>query len=66
MGRHYEPCGKAVDEQFVMMAKNKWITYRRAHSYSYKKLNSNYPMHGDKTAGIFRQKKSTLGSINDH
>jgi len=66
INRFYEPCGKAVDEQFVMMAKNNWISYRRVHSFSHKVLNSNYPIHGDKTFGLFHQKKSSMGSLNGH
>lgn len=62
----FEPCGKALDEQFVIIAKNNWITYRKAHPHSYKNLNSNYPVWGDKNFGIFHQKKSDLGSVNGH
>jgi len=62
---HYEPCGLAIDEQFVIMARNKWLTYRPAHSWSYKdRFNSNYPVAHDKTFGIFHQKK--LGTLNGH
>ncbi len=62
---HYEPCGLAIDEQFVVMARNKWLTYRQAHTWSYKdRFNSNYPVAHDKTFGIFHQKK--MGSLNGH
>lgn len=64
---HYiEPCGRAVDEQIVMLAKNNWLSYRRAHGFSYAKLKENYSNHGDKTQGIFRQCKRTCGSFNNH
>jgi len=65
--KYYEPCGKAVDEQFVIMVKNNWITYRRAHTWSYKnRYNSNYPRAHDSTFGIFHQKKHALASLNGH
>lgn len=61
---HYlEPCGRAVDEQFVILAKNGWLRYRRAGSYP---LRKDYDLTGDKTQGIFRQNKLALGSINGH
>ena len=63
--KYIEPCGRALDEQFVIIAKNKWITYREAHHSSYKnKFNSNYPKQNDGTFGIFHQKK--MGSFNGH
>lgn len=63
----YEPCGKAIDEQMVQICKNGWLTFRSAHSWSYKEgLKPEYPRHGDKTFGIFHQKKHFLGSINQH
>ena len=63
---HIELCGGAVDEQFVIMAKNNWITYRPAHSINYvKKLNSNYhKKQHDSTHGIFHMKH--IGSFNGH
>jgi len=66
--QYYEPCGRGVDEQFVMMVKNGWLTYRRAHSYSYNQamLNPAYHCPGDKTYGIFHQCKQLLGSVNNH
>ena len=61
-----EPCGRALDEQFVIMAQNNLITWRRAHGHSYKELNEKYKnMHGEKTYGMFHQNKA-LGSINGH
>lgn len=62
---YYQPCGKAVDEQFVMMAKNGFITWRRVNGYSYKNIDPNYRDSGDKTFGIFRQNKR-IGSMNGH
>lgn len=62
---YFEPCGMALDEQFVIMGKNNWITYRVAHPWSYKdRYNSHYPHAHDGTHGIFHQKK--LGSLNGH
>lgn len=62
---YYEPCGKAIDEQFVIMAKNNWISYRKVHSSSYKNnFNTNYPTSNDKTFGVFHQKN--IGSLNGH
>jgi len=55
---YYEPCGKAIDEQFVIMAKNKWISYRKVNPSNYR-LSRN-----EKTFGIFHQKN--LGSLNGH
>lgn len=63
---YFEPCGRAVDEQFVIIVKNGWLSYRRAHPYSYKILRKDYSPWGDKTYGIFRQCKSQCGSINGH
>lgn len=64
--KYYEPCGRAVDEQFVIIAKNGWLQYRRAHPFSYKVLRPDFNSHGDKTFGIFRQCKSTCGSMLGH
>lgn len=64
--KYYEPCGRAVDEQFVIIAKNGWLKYRRAHPFSYKVLRPDFNGHGDKTYGIFRQCKSTCGSMLGH
>eukprot|EP01038_Epipyxis_sp_PR26KG_P011060 gene11060-14845_t len=64
--KYFEPCGRAIDEQLVIIAKNGWLTFRKVFPYSYKNLNSNYPVPGDKNFGIFRQKKWLLGSINGH
>lgn len=63
--KYYEPCGKAVDEQFVMMAKNGWISYRRANPWSYKSFRKDYVMIDRKTDGIFRQNKR-IASMNGH
>lgn len=65
--KYFEPCGLALDEQFVIMGKNNWITYRVAHPWNYKdRYNSRYShSHShDGTHGIFHQKK--LGSLNGH
>lgn len=63
--KHIEPCGGALDEQFVTMVRNKWITYRQAFSTSYKgKDNAWYSNNSDNTFGIFHQK--SLGSFNGH
>jgi hypothetical protein len=64
--KYLEPCGRAIDEQLVILVKNNWISYRRAHPYSYKKMRSDYNPYGDKTNGIFRQCKNQCGSINHH
>lgn len=62
--KYWEPCGLAIDEQFVVMAKNKWITYRRVDRGKYdKKARQDYSCHGDKTWGIFRQCKDKFNSI---
>ena len=64
--KHFEPCGRALDEQFVIMGKNKWVSYRSAHKSSYDgKYNERYPTGNDKTKGLFHQLKS-LGSLNGH
>lgn len=61
-----EPCGLALDEQFVILAKNNFISWRRAFGHSYKDLNDKYRGRGgEKTYGIFHQNKQ-LGSINGH
>eukprot|EP01035_Chromulina_nebulosa_P019840 gene19840-25789_t len=39
LAKYFEPCGMAIDEQFVKFAKNDWISYRTAHPFSY---NNNY------------------------
>ena len=63
--KYIEPCGLALDEQIVILAKNNWLTYREAFPSSYKnKFNLNYPKGGDGTHGIFHQKK--MGSFNGH
>ena len=63
--KYIEPCGLALDEQFVIMGKNHWLTFRTAHSYNYEnKFNSDYPKHPDNTHGIFHQKN--MGSFNGH
>ena len=62
---YYEPCGKAIDEQFVIMAKNNWISYRKVNPSSYKSnYRENYPIFNEKTFGIFHQKN--IGSLNGH
>ena len=61
-----EPCGRALDEQFVIFGKNNFITWRKAFGHSYKDLNEKYKnLYGEKTYGIFHQNKA-LGSINGH
>lgn len=62
--QYFEPCGLALDEQLVIMGKNKWLSYRTAHSWSYKnKFKPNYPK--DRfTFGMFHQKR--MGSFNGH
>lgn len=69
--KYFEPCGKALDEQLLLMIQHKWITYRRAFPYSHKTNlkptcdnSGNIHRHKDKTFGIFRQNKLVLGSIN--
>ena len=63
--KHYEPCGLAVDEQFVIMGKNKWLTFRTVNPWSYKNnLNEHYPRAYDQTHGIFHQIR--IGSFNGH
>jgi hypothetical protein len=62
----YEPCGRALDEQLVIMAKNNFITWRKAFKWSYANLNEKYrTTYGLKTCGMFHQNKG-LGSINGH
>lgn len=64
--QYLEPCGRALDEQFVILAKNNLITWRRAYGHSYKDLNEKYQnKYGEKTFGMFHQNKA-LGSINGH
>jgi hypothetical protein len=63
--QHFEPCGLALDEQFVIMGKNKWLTFRTAHPWNWENnMNANYPKAHDKTHGIFHQKR--MGSFNGH
>jgi hypothetical protein len=63
--RNFEPCGLALDEQFVIWAKNKLVTWRRAFDSNYvNKFNSDYPQSRDTTKGIFHQKR--MGSFNGH
>ncbi len=62
--RYFNPCGEAVDEQFVTLCKEGILTYRRALPWSYKQLNDNYPVPADHTIGIFHQKR--MGSFNGH
>eukprot|EP01039_Chlorochromonas_danica_P003522 gene3522-3858_t len=65
MVKYFEPCGRAVDEQLVIMAKNGWLRYRRAFPFSYKNMRPTYNPAGDRTQGIFRQYKTALGSIKE-
>ena len=62
--KHFEICGRALDEQFVIMGKNKWITYRTVDR---KRVDQRIKpeKRGDRTQGIFHQLK-TLGSLNGH
>jgi hypothetical protein len=61
-----EPCGRALDEQLVIFAKNNFVSWRRAYAHSFKNLNEKYKnKYGEKTYGIFHQNKD-LGSINGH
>ena len=62
--KHFEPCGLAYDWQFVTMIRNKWITYRPAHKFSYE---HNYkPEFGNGfTRGIIQQ-MTDAGSFNGH
>ncbi len=58
-----EPCGAALDEQFVVMAKNNWISYRITDgSGAHHRVRLNGTMSKDK--GLFYQKR--LGSLNGH
>lgn len=62
---YFEPCGLALNEQFVIWAKNNMITWRRAFESNYvNKFNSDYPQSRDTTKGIFHQKR--MGSFNGH
>jgi hypothetical protein len=64
--KYIEPCGLALDEQFVILVRNNFISYRRAYGHSYKDVNEKYKNRwGEKTYGIFHQNKG-LGSINGH
>jgi hypothetical protein len=64
--KYIEPCGLALDEQFVVLVRNNFITYRRVYGHSYKDVNEKYKNRwGEKTYGIFHQNK-VLGSINGH
>jgi len=64
LSHYFEMCGKALDEQFVIMGKNKWISYRTAHRWRFEKFLKEGWTHG-KTKGIFQQVK-ILGSLNGH
>jgi hypothetical protein len=66
--KYFEPCGRAADEQFVIIIKNNWLKFRKAHTWSYQKdmIREDFPCHGDKTYGIFRQCKQLYGSVNGH
>ncbi|RYH27264.1 hypothetical protein EON65_13625 [archaeon] len=65
--KYFEPCGRALDEMLVMFMKNGWISHRRVNRYSYhKNVKEEYKSLRDKTEGIFRQHKVTMGSINGH
>jgi hypothetical protein len=62
---HFEPCGLALDEQLVVFGKNKWLSFRTAHSWSYRdRFTKEYPKAHDNTFGIFHQKR--MGSFNGH
>ena len=64
---HYEPCGLALDEQLVVICKNKWVSYSTAHDWSWRKrYKPGYPRPGDKESGLFRQNKIMLGSFLGH
>jgi hypothetical protein len=62
--KYFEPCGLAYDWQLVLMIRNKWLTYRTAHRYSYE---GNYKegYSNSFTRGIFQQMKAG-GSFNGH
>ncbi len=64
--RYFEPCGAAVDEQMAIFIKNNWVTYRRAHPWSFKTLSKSYNPANDTNYGIFRQCKNQCGSVNGH
>jgi hypothetical protein len=62
--KHFEPCGLAYDWQFVTMIRNKWLTYRQAHKFSYE--NNYKPNFGNAfTRGIIQQ-MTDAGSFNGH
>lgn len=67
---HYlEPCGRAVDEQMVIFAKNNFISYRRAHPQSVRSINETLlqrTLGPAKHFGIFRQCRAQCGSFNGH
>jgi len=62
--KHFEPCGLAYDWQLVTIIRNKWLTYRTAHSFSYQN-NYREGFWNGATRGIFQQAKA-LGSFNGH
>lgn len=62
--QRFRACGRAVDEQLVLMCKNDILRWRTAHIWSYRKMNKNYPIFKDPTKGIFHQKR--MGSFNGH
>jgi hypothetical protein len=65
--QHYEPCGPAIDWQFVSMIRHFDLSYRRVHGWSYKnRFNSEYPKKHlfDITIGIIHQKR--MASLNGH
>lgn len=65
--QNYEPCGLALDEQLVVICKNKWATYSVAHDWSWKnRYKPGYPKPGAKNFGIFHQNKIELGSMIGH
>lgn len=67
MVKYFEPCGMALDEQMVKICKNKWVSFRTVNDYSHKKnFKPGYPRYGDKTFGMFHQKKNEIPSINGH
>jgi hypothetical protein len=63
---YFEPCGRAVDEQLAVFIKNNWVSYRRAHPWSFKVLSKSYNPVNDTNYGIFRQCKTECGSVNGH
>jgi len=56
--KHFEPCGLAYDWQLVTYIRNKWLTYRSAHHYSF---GNNYKQgyKNSNTRGIFQQSHGT-------